>query len=198
MRPFLCLWVHELLSVCCLRWQKQENIFHIIMAFSMDHASKIDTITIENKTKQNRKQHTMAQNGGSTEKEKKPRATHRNAAQLKTKGIYRWRTTISWPLQQQCKWACVCCLWHHIGIRRRKWEIVLLLLLRCQLYLWGSPFWVRFLCMWPCFNSTKEVVTFCLHGRCMLGVFSLPVFTCLWRECQDLLSLCDGMHVHID
>ena len=78
-----------------------------------------------------------------------------------------------------------------------------------QLYLWGSPFsfclphlypwvspcWVRFLRMWLIFNPTIEVVTFHLRGWCMLGVFLLPAFTCLGHEHQDLLSLCDGMHV---
>ena len=29
----------------------------------------------------------------------------------------------------------------------------------------------------------------------MLGVFLLPAFTHLRHECQDVLSLCDGMHV---
>ena len=33
-----------------------------------------------------------------------------------------------------------------------------------KLYLWGSPFWVRFLCMWPLFNPTIKVVTFRLRG----------------------------------
>ena len=32
----------------------------------------------------------------------------------------------------------------------------------------------------------------------MLGVFLLPPFTHLGHECQDLLSLCDGMHVCTD
>ena len=32
----------------------------------------------------------------------------------------------------------------------------------------------------------------------MLGVFLLPALTCLGHECQDLLSLCDGMHVCTD
>ena len=31
---------------------------------------------------------------------------------------------------------------------------------------------------------------------CWLGVFLLPAFTRLGYECQDLLSPCDGMHVH--
>ena len=71
----------------------------------------------------------------------------------------------------------------------------ILLLLHSQLYLWGLPFWVRFLHMWPFFNPTIEVVTFCLHGWCMLGVLLLLAFTHLGHEHRDLLSLCDGMHV---
>ena len=43
-----------------------------------------------------------------------------------------------------------------------------------RLYLWGSPFRLRFLCMGPFFNPTIEVVTFRLRGWwCMLGVFLL-------------------------
>ena len=57
---------------------------------------------------------------------------------------------------------------------------------------------VRFLRMWSFFNPTTEVVTFCLHGWCMLGVFLLLAFTRLGHECQDLLSLCDGIHVCTD
>ena len=48
------------------------------------------------------------------------------------------------------------------------------------------------------FNPTIEIVTFRLCGWCMLGVFLLPAFTCLGHECQDLLSLCNGMHVCTD
>ena len=44
-------------------------------------------------------------------------------------------------------------------------------------------------------NPTIEVVTFHFHGWLMLGVFLLPAFTRLGHECEDLLSLCDGMHV---
>ena len=64
----------------------------------------------------------------------------------------------------------------------------------------SHPPLVRFLReLWPFLNPTIEVVTFRLHGWCMLGVvFLLPAFTCLWHECQDLLSLCDGMHVCTD
>ena len=36
------------------------------------------------------------------------------------------------------------------------------------------------------FNSTIEVVTFRLHGWCMLGVFLLLAFTHLGHECQNL------------
>ena len=45
------------------------------------------------------------------------------------------------------------------------------------------------------FNSTIEIVTFRRRGWCMLGVFLLPAFTRLGHERQDLLSLCDRMHV---
>ena len=48
------------------------------------------------------------------------------------------------------------------------------------------------------FNPTIEVVTFRLCGWCMLGVVLLPAFTRLGHECQDLLSLCDGMYVCTD
>ena len=47
-------------------------------------------------------------------------------------------------------------------------------------------------------NPTSEVVTFHLHGGCMCGVFLLLAFTCLQHEHQDLLSLCNGMHVCTD
>ena len=43
------------------------------------------------------------------------------------------------------------------------------------------------------FNPTIEVVTFCPHEWCMLGVFLLPAVTCLGYECP-----CDGMHVCTD
>ena len=52
---------------------------------------------------------------------------------------------------------------------------------------------VRFLCMCPFFDPTIEAITFFLPGWCLLGVFLLPAFICLGHECQDLLSLCDGM-----
>ena len=72
-----------------------------------------------------------------------------------------------------------------------------LLLLRYQLHLWDSdsPFWVRFLRMWPFFNLTIEVVTVPLHGWCVLGVFLLQAFTrlghesVLWNACVHRLGL---------
>ena len=64
----------------------------------------------------------------------------------------------------------------------------LLLLLCAQRYFQGSPIWVRFLHMWQFFNPTIEVVTFHLHGWCMLGVFLLLAFTHLGHECQDVLG----------
>ena len=45
------------------------------------------------------------------------------------------------------------------------------------------------------FIPTIEIVTFCLRGWCILGVFLLPAFTCPGYEHQDLLSPCNGMHV---
>ena len=72
-----------------------------------------------------------------------------------------------------------------------------LLLLIPQLYVWGSPFWVRISHMWL-FHPAIEVVTFRLCGWCVQGVFLLPPFTCLGHECQGLLSLCDGMYVCTD
>ena len=48
------------------------------------------------------------------------------------------------------------------------------------------------------FNPAIEVVTFCLRGWCVLGVFLFPAFTCQGHEFQDLLSLCNGMHVCTD
>ena len=58
-----------------------------------------------------------------------------------------------------------------------------------QLYSWGSPFWVKFLCMWLFFfNPNIEVVTFHLCGWCVLGVFLLPAFTRLGHQCQDLFE----------
>ena len=67
-----------------------------------------------------------------------------------------------------------------------------------QLYLWGSPFWVRFLWVWRFLNPTIEVVIFRLCGWCMMGVFLLLTFTRLGHECQDLLSPWDGLHVCTD
>ena len=85
-------------------------------------------------------------------------------------------------------------LWQSAKAQIRPWDMqaccsdLLLLLLRSQLCLWGSPgfFWVVFFCCCFFFNPTIEVVTFRLRGWCMLGMFLLPAFTRLGHECQDL------------
>ena len=38
------------------------------------------------------------------------------------------------------------------------------------------------------FLIQPEVVAFCLHGWCILGVFLSPAFTCLGHECRDLFD----------
>ena len=80
-------------------------------------------------------------------------------------------------------------------------SLLLLLLLRSKLYLWGSPFWVRFSRICPFFlffvfffSPAIEVVILRLRGWCILGEFLLPAFTRLGHGCQDLLSPhCNGM-----
>ena len=68
-----------------------------------------------------------------------------------------------------------------------------------QLYLWGSPLLGEiFVYVTLFFNPTIKVITFCLCGWCVLGVFLLPEFTHVGHERQDLLSLCDEMHVCTD
>ena len=52
--------------------------------------------------------------------------------------------------------------------------------------------------MWPFLSPTLEVLTFCLRGWCMLGVFLLPAFTRLGHDSQDRLSPCNGMHVYME
>ena len=88
----------------------------------------------------------------------------------------------------------------------RKYESV-----RCSLSSWEPGrliekyHWLSFYSLFFCIpsyisgaNPSTEVVTFCLHQGCMLGMFLLPASTCLGQECQDLLSPCDGMHVCTD
>ena len=47
-------------------------------------------------------------------------------------------------------------------------------------------------------NPTIDVVTFRLHDWDMMEEFLLLAFTSLGQECQNLLSLCDGMHACIN
>ena len=76
-----------------------------------------------------------------------------------------------------------------------KQQGLLLLLLRSPAISLGFTIWGEIFAYVTVFNPTIEVVTFRLRGWCMLGVFLLPAFTRLGYECQDLLSLCDGVHV---
>ena len=79
--------------------------------------------------------------------------------------------------------------WHNFWMRF--FFFVFVLFFAFPSYISGvHHFWVRFLRMWPFFNPTIKVVTFRLHGWCVLGVFLLPAFTCLAHERQDLLSPC--------
>ena len=73
--------------------------------------------------------------------------------------------------------------------------LVLLRLRHSQLLSLGSAILGEMFAYVTVSNPTIEVVTFRLRGWCMLGVFLLPAFTRLGRECQDLLSPCDGIHV---
>ena len=75
---------------------------------------------------------------------------------------------------------------------------VLLLLLRSQAISQGFNILGKIFAYVTVFNPTIEVVTFCLHGWCMLDVFLLQAFTHLGHECQDLLGPCDWMHVCTD
>ena len=71
-----------------------------------------------------------------------------------------------WGWGGQCE-VCVCKpAWIKICV------YLILRLLRYQLNLLNSPFWVRFLRMWPFFNPTIEVVTFRLRGY----VYVMKVF----------------------
>ena len=80
------------------------------------------------------------------------------------------------------------------------------LLLRSQLFLWVSPFLVRFLCMWPFLNPTIEVVTIlssCMvHAGCVFVSGNHPFRTWMsgsfesmqWNACVHRLDL--GLYSH--
>ena len=55
-----------------------------------------------------------------------------------------------------------------------------------QLYLWGSLFLGEIFAYAFFFNPTIKVVTFCLRGWCVLGVFLLPAFTRVEHEHQSM------------
>ena len=110
--------------------------------------------------------------------------------------------TLKWPGQNRVQNVQQVCfmLWRvSSAIKFDRAEIAFLFFFCVpQPDLWGSLFWVRFSCTWPCLNPAIEVVTFRPCRCCLLGVFLLLAFTRLRHECQDLLSLCDGVHVCTD
>ena len=65
-------------------------------------------------------------------------------------------------------------------------------------FFWGGVFCLLFfgggrgegggVCDPVFFHPSTEVVTFCLRGWCLQGVFLLPAFIHLGHECQDLSS----------
>ena len=85
-----------------------------------------------------------------------------------------------------------------------------LLLLRSQLYLWGLPvFFNIIIIFFFCFpshisgvhrssSSSSAFPAISLGFTIEDVVFLLPSFTRLGRECRDLLSPCDGMHLCTD
>ena len=73
----------------------------------------------------------------------------------------------------------------------------LLLLLRSQLCLCGSPFLVRFLGMWLFLNPTLEVITFHLHGWCVCGrVFVAVIHPSRTWMSRSFLSMRWNASVH--
>ena len=99
------------------------------------------------------------------------------------------QSAISSKISLQCRWRSPCTLsvcnmspsfshsltLSNTSLKSNVTQNHLLLVSRPDL--WGSPFWVRFLCMWSFSNQTIEMITFCLCTWCMLGVFLLPAFT---------------------
>ena len=101
----------------------------------------------------------------------------RESIPLSSTGVRRWLGKLTrCPLMVWCHCVpepLIFCMWI---------SFLLFLLLRSQLYLWGSQFWVTFFCecFFVCFfffHPTVEVVTISLRGWCILGVLLLPAFT---------------------
>ena len=67
------------------------------------------------------------------------------------------------------------------------------LLLPSKLYLWGSPFWERFLLFLKVTLFNPTIVTVCLHGWCVLDELLLLAFTCLGHECHLLSGSFESM-----
>ena len=85
------------------------------------------------------------------------------------------------PQGQLCSRNCICCYTYSAFTAISLWFTIL------------DDF---FVCVYVTVsNQNIEEVTFRLCGWCMLGVFLLLALTRLGHECQDLLSLCNGMYV---
>ena len=101
-----------------------------------------------------------------------------------------------WNVTARITWkSSVCSETYLLG------EKLFLLLLLLRFPATSLGFTVRgeiFAYIWPFLNPAIEVVTLHLRGWCMWGVFLMPAFTRLGHECQDLLSLCNGVHVCTD
>ena len=95
------------------------------------------------------------------------------------------------------RFMCKLFNWFLCICRSNRHHVLLLLLLRSQLGLWGSPIWVRFLCMWPFLNPNIEVVTFHRHGWCVFVADIHPFWTWMsgsfeslwWNACVHRLDL---------
>ena len=85
-------------------------------------------------------------------------------------------------------------MWYSLAINGNH----VLLLLRYPAISMGSTLLGEIFAYVTVFNQSMEVVTFCLRGWLMLGVFLLLAFTRLGHESQNLWSPCDGMHVCTD
>ena len=85
--------------------------------------------------------------------------------------------------------------------RQQQMPCYLLLLLFPQLYLWGSPFWERFLHMWPYFNSSHWgnhiPSSWMVHARCVFvaGIHTFRTWMSgsfefvQWNSCVNRLDL---------
>ena len=103
---------------------------------------------------------------------------------------------MNWLSRQCCRFRFTCAC-SHLQVSKR-FFLSFFLLRSPAISLGFTTFGWDFCVCDRFFNPTIKVVTFRLCGWCVLGVFLLPAFTRLGHERQDLLSLCDEMHVCTD